>query len=42
MKINNKYKVWLKRFGVTGVILFLAKGLIWIAILFGLGSSIFS
>ena len=30
--------IWLKRLGVIGFLFFLIKGLIWLAIFFGIGS----
>lgn len=32
---------WLKRFGVAGFLFFLIKGLIWLAVFYGLGKAIF-
>mgnify|MGYP001317439795 CR=1 FL=1 len=34
---KHNYKTWLKRFGVAGFLFFLIKGLVWLAIFFGLG-----
>ena len=34
---NNKFKFWLKRIGVAGFLFFLLKGLVWIAVFYGLG-----
>jgi hypothetical protein len=39
MKINAK--LWLKRVGIAGFIFFLVKGLIWLAIFFGVGKILF-
>lgn len=33
---NTGWKTWLRRIGVGGFIFFLAKGLVWLAIFFGL------
>ncbi len=33
---NNKMILWLKRLGVAGFLFFLLKGLVWIAIFYGL------
>jgi len=35
--VNNKAKDFLKRIGIAGFLFFLIKGLIWLAILFGIG-----
>lgn len=32
------FKVWFKRIGVIGFLFFLIKGLVWLAIFFGIGS----
>lgn len=37
---TSKSKRWLKKIGVAGFLFFLIKGLIWLAILFGLGKYI--
>ena len=37
---ENKTK-WLKRIGVGGFLFFLAKGLVWLAIFFGIGKCAF-
>jgi hypothetical protein len=34
----DKFKFWLKRIGIIGFIFFLVKGLIWLAVLFGVGN----
>jgi len=40
-KMNNgKIITWLKRLGWVGFFFFLIKGLIWIAVFFGLGKAI--
>ncbi|MGD2033614.1 MAG: hypothetical protein PVF73_01055 [Bacteroidales bacterium] len=39
MKTN--LKQWLKRIGVIGFLFFFIKGLIWLAIFFGLGKLVF-
>ena len=31
-----KFKTWIKRIGIIGFLFFLIKGLIWLAIFFGL------
>lgn len=33
---NKGWKTWLRRIGVGGFLFFLAKGLVWLAIFFGL------
>ena len=40
VKAPSKMKVWLKRIGVIGFTFFLIKGLVWIAIFFGIGKLI--
>jgi hypothetical protein len=35
------FKIWLKRLGIIGLLFFLIKGLVWLAIFFGLGKLIF-
>ncbi len=37
MTPERSYKTWLKRVGVAGFLFFLIKGLVWLAIFFGLG-----
>tara|TARA_R110002049_G_C9149240_1_gene560144 strand:+ start:2557 stop:2691 length:135 start_codon:yes stop_codon:yes gene_type:complete len=37
---NNSKKSWLKRIGWAGFLFFLIKGLIWLAIFFGVGELI--
>jgi hypothetical protein len=32
---NKNWRTWLRRIGVSGFIFFLAKGLVWLAIFFG-------
>ena len=32
-----KAQIWLKKIGIIGFLLFLIKGLVWLAIMFGLG-----
>jgi hypothetical protein len=39
--MKKKILVWVKRFGVVGFIFFFVKGLVWLAIFFGLGKLIF-
>ena len=39
---KNKIMPWLKRLGLAGFLFFLIKGLVWLAIFFGLGSLLFS
>ena len=34
---DNQEKMWLKRIGAAGFLFFLVKGLIWLAVLFGVG-----
>ena len=34
---NSKLMLWLKRLGVAGFLFFLLKGLIWIAVFYGVG-----
>lgn len=34
---DNKFKLWFKRLGLVGFLFFLIKGLIWLAIFFGVG-----
>jgi hypothetical protein len=34
---NSKLKLWFKRLGFAGFLFFLIKGLIWLAVIFGLG-----
>ena len=34
----NKFKAFVKRFGIIGLIFFLVKGLIWLAVLLGIGN----
>ncbi len=34
----NKAKIWFKRIGIVGFFFFLVKGIIWLAIFFGLGN----
>ena len=34
------FKPWLKKIGLAGVLFFLIKGLVWLAIFFGIGSFI--
>lgn len=31
-------KIWIKRIGILGFLFFFVKGLVWLAIFFGLGS----
>lgn len=33
----SKFKIWFKRFGIIGFLFFLIKGLVWLAIFFGVG-----
>lgn len=33
---NKRWKVWFKRLGLAGFLFFLIKGLIWLAVIFGL------
>jgi hypothetical protein len=33
-----KFRIWLKRIGIIGVLFFFIKGLVWLAIFLGLGS----
>lgn len=37
---TNKLTMWLKRIGVAGFIFFLLKGLLWIAVFYGLFKNI--
>jgi hypothetical protein len=37
-KKPTKFRLWLKRIGVAGFLFFLIKGLIWLAIFYGVGS----
>ncbi len=37
---KGNWKVWLRRFGVAGFLFFLIKGLIWLAVFFGLWKTI--
>ena len=39
---KEKLRIWVKRLGVAGFLFFLIKGLVWLAIFFGLGSLVFS
>lgn len=39
-KRANKFKKWIKKLGVIGFLFFLIKGLIWLAIFFGIGKLI--
>lgn len=34
-------RTWIKRLGVVGFLFFLVKGLVWLAVFFGLGKVIF-
>lgn len=34
--MSSRYKEWLKRLGLAGFLFFLIKGLIWLAVFFGL------
>ncbi|MGI8892292.1 MAG: hypothetical protein ACR2GN_02415 [Bacteroidia bacterium] len=34
---KNKIKLWYKKLGVAGFLFFFIKGLVWLAIFFGLG-----
>ena len=38
--MNDKNKLWLKRIGVGGFLFFLIKGLVWIAVLAGMGKCV--
>jgi len=38
---GNKWKRWLKKIGVLGFLFFLIKGLVWLAIFYFVGDSIF-
>ena len=38
---QSKGMLWLKRLGVGGFFFFLAKGLVWLAIFFGIGKCAF-
>jgi hypothetical protein len=35
--MNENIKTWVKRLGVAGFLFFLIKGLVWIAIIVGIG-----
>jgi hypothetical protein len=35
------WKSWLKKFGIIGFMFFFIKGLVWLAVIFGLGKYIF-
>jgi hypothetical protein len=35
MQQQTKYKTWIKRIGLAGFLFFLIKGLIWLAVIFG-------
>jgi hypothetical protein len=37
---GNKLKTWLKRVGIVGFLFFLIKGLVWLALFFFVGKSI--
>jgi len=41
MKGKGKGKDWIKRIGIAGFLFFLIKGLIWLAIFFGLWEYLF-
>ncbi|NNC94076.1 MAG: hypothetical protein HKN92_00835 [Chitinophagales bacterium] len=34
---QNKFKKWFKKIGILGLLFFTIKGLVWLAIFFGLG-----
>ncbi len=34
----SKFKIWFKRIGIIGILSFFIKGLVWVAIFFGVGS----
>ncbi len=34
----SKFKIWFKRIGIIGILFFFIKGLVWVAIFFGVGS----
>jgi len=36
-----KWKPWLKRIGIAGFLFFLIKGLVWLAVFFGLWELVF-
>jgi hypothetical protein len=36
----SKFKTWFKRIGIIGFLFFFIKGLVWLAIFFGLGKVI--
>jgi hypothetical protein len=33
-----KFKIWIKRVGIIGFLFFLIKGLVWLALFFGVGT----
>jgi hypothetical protein len=35
-----RYKKWLKRFGVAGFLFFFIKGLVWLAVFFGIAKCV--
>lgn len=39
---RDNFITWIKRLGLAGFLFFLIKGLVWLAIFFGLGSLLFS
>jgi hypothetical protein len=39
--MKKNFVFWLKRLGFAGFLFFLAKGLVWLAIFFGIGKTLF-